>query len=194
MAPLSAARYPERMTGASIAYRWTRSEFLRAWEAGAFDHRVELVEGEVWPVVIGSWHGRAVFRIARKLPTDGVEVTSETLPTAQSLPDPDCWVLRADADQVDSIGSKIAVWDPSDVLLVIEISDETVMQDLSVKAKLYGRAGYSAYWVVTKTVIYEHTEPTATGYRTRKEYRPGDHIPVHYAGTELAVDDLLFAG
>jgi hypothetical protein len=134
-----------------------------------------------------------VFRIARKLPTDGVEVTSETLPTAQSLPDPDCWVLRANADQVDSIGSKIAVWDPSDVLLVIEISDETVMQDLSVKAKLYGRAGYSAYWVVTKTVIYEHTEPTTTGYRTRKEYRPGDHIPVHYAGTELAVDELLSA-
>ncbi|MEU1957765.1 hypothetical protein [Nocardia sp. NPDC019255] len=42
------------MTEASIAYRWTRSEFLHAWEAGAFDHRVELVEGELWPVVIGS--------------------------------------------------------------------------------------------------------------------------------------------
>lgn len=188
----SAARYPERMTEASIAYRWTRSEFLRAWEAGAFDHRVELVEGEVWPVVIGSWHGRAVFRIARQLPTKGVEVTSETLPTAQSLPDPDCWVLRADADQVDSLGPKIAVWDPSDVLLVIEISDETVMQDLGIKAKLYGRAGYSTYWVVTRTVVYEHTEPTPTGYRTRKEYRPGDDIPVHYAGVTIPVDDLLF--
>ncbi|MGK8523564.1 hypothetical protein ACRS6B_19345 [Nocardia asteroides] len=110
------------MTEASIAYRWTRSEFLRAWEAGAFDHRVELVEGEVWPVVIGSWHGRAVFRIARKLPTDGVEV----------------------------IG-----WSP-------------------------------------RTVIYEHTEPTTSGYRTRKEYRPGDDIPVHYSGTTIPVDDLLF--
>ncbi|MEU1957764.1 Uma2 family endonuclease [Nocardia sp. NPDC019304] len=133
-----------------------------------------------------------MFRIARELPTKGVEVTSETLPTAQSLPDPDCWVLRADADQVDSIGTEIAVWDPADVLLVIEISDETVMQHLGVKAKLYGQAGYSTYWVVTRTVIYEHTEPIPTGYRTRKEYRPGDRIPVHHADTTIAVDDLLF--
>jgi hypothetical protein len=48
------------------------------------------------------------------------------------------------------------------------------------------------YWVVTKDVVFEHTEPTPTGYRTRTEYRPGDRIPVRYAETTLAVDDLLF--
>lgn len=37
------------------------AEIVReAWEAGAFDHRVELVEGEVWPVVIGDWHGETL--------------------------------------------------------------------------------------------------------------------------------------
>jgi hypothetical protein len=36
------------MTQPALAYRWSRSEFVRAWEAGAFDHRVEFVEGEIW--------------------------------------------------------------------------------------------------------------------------------------------------
>ena len=46
------------MSSTVAPYRWSVSEFLRAWEAGAFDHRVELVEGEVWPVVNGDWHGK----------------------------------------------------------------------------------------------------------------------------------------
>lgn len=82
-------------------------------------------------------------------------------------------------------------WDSSDVLLVVEVSDGTVLADLNVKTALYGGAGYQVYWVVTQDVIYEHTQPTDRGYRTRTEYRPGEHIPVGYAGTTLAVADLL---
>ncbi|NNH72583.1 Uma2 family endonuclease [Nocardia uniformis] len=176
---------------ATLSYHWSRDEFVRAWDADVFERRVELVEGEVWPVVIGSWHGETVMTVAAVLPRRGVRISSSTLPTGDSLPDPDCWVRRRDAEPTESIGSRLAVWDPRDLLLVIEVSDETVMQDLGVKAKLYGRAGYPAYWVVTKDVIYEHTEPTASGYRLRAEYRAGDRIPIRYADTDLAVDDLL---
>ncbi|MGW6421189.1 hypothetical protein ACWF82_00790 [Nocardia sp. NPDC055053] len=38
---------------------------------------------------------------------------------------------------------------------------------------------------------YEHTQPTAAGYRTRTEYRAGEQIPVGYATESLAVDALL---
>ncbi len=51
------------MTDTVPNYRWSPSKFIRAWEAGAFDRRVELVDGEVWPVIIGSWHGRTVARL-----------------------------------------------------------------------------------------------------------------------------------
>lgn len=91
------------------------------------------------------------------------------------------------------VGSKISVWDPSDVLLVVEVSDETVLSDLNTKAKLYARAGYAVYWVVTKDMIYEHTEPSPDGYLTSHKYRPGTRIPVNYADTTIAVDDLLFS-
>jgi putative restriction endonuclease len=179
------------MTQATLAYDWTRDEFLRAWEAGVFRHRVELVNGEVWPVVISPWHGKTVGRVTRALPGSGVEVTSGTLPSGESLPDPDCWVQRADAKPVRPLGSKLVVWDPADVLLVVGVSDDTMLHDLHIKAKLYGKAGYPVYWVVTREAIHEHTRPTANGYHTREEYRPGERIPVRYAGTDLAVADLI---
>jgi hypothetical protein len=36
-----------------------------------------------------------------------------------------------------------------------------------------------------------HTGPISTGYRTRVEYLHGERIPVAYAATDLAVDDLI---
>jgi hypothetical protein len=68
----------------------------------------------------------------------------------------------------------------------LSAADETTIQDLNVKAKLYGQAGYPLSWVVT-----QHTGPISTGYRTRVAYRHGERIPVPYAATDLAVDDLI---
>jgi hypothetical protein len=174
-----------------LAYRWSQSEFVRAWEANAFDHRVELVDGEIWPVVIGSWHGDTVGQLLAILPREGVRVTTATLPTGESLPDPDCWVRRADAEPVGTVGTRLAIWDAADILLVVEVADETTIQDLNVKAKLYGKAGYPVYWVVTQEAIYVHTTPISSGYRTRVEYLHGERIPVAYASTELSVDELI---
>ena len=179
------------MTEPALAYHWSLSEFVRASEAGAFDHRVELIEGDIWPVVVGSWHGDAVGQLLALLPRSGVRLTTATLPAGDSLPDPDCWVRRADAIPIGTIGSRLSVWDPADVLLVVEVSDETVIHDLNVKTRLYGSAGYPVYWVVTQDRIFEHTGPTPSGYRTRVEYAPGERIPVAYADVDLAVEDLL---
>lgn len=179
------------MTQPAAAYRWSQSEFVRAWEAGAFDHRVELVDGEIWPVVIGSWHGDTVGQLLALLPRSGARVTTATLPTGGSLPDPDCWVRRADAVPIGTVGTRLSVWDAADVLLVVEVADETTIQDLNVKAMLYGQAGYPVYWVLTQDAIYEHTTPIPTGYRTRVEYHRGQRIPVSYAAMDLAIDDLI---
>ncbi len=178
---------------APVAYRWSAAEFLRAWEADVFDHRVELVEGEVWPVVSGSWHGDTQALVARVLWTPDVRVSTSTLDvgSATSLPDPDCFIRRVDAKPIGTRGSRLEIWDPADVHLVVEVSDDSVIVDLNIKAKLYGGAGYALYWVVTRDAIYEHTSPTPQGYRTRNEYRSGDRIPVAYAETALSVDEIL---
>jgi putative restriction endonuclease len=183
----------ELMIQPVLAYHWSQSEFVRASDAGAFDHRVELVEGEIWPVVIGSWRGETVGQLIAVLPRAGVKVSTATLPTGESLPDPDCWVRRAGATPIGTVGTRLSVWQAADVLLVVEVSDETTIHDLNVKANVYGQAGYPVYWVVTQEAIYEHTGPITGGYRTRVEYRPGERIPVPYAGTDLAVEDLIAA-
>jgi hypothetical protein len=173
-------------------YRWSVSEFVRAWEAGAFEHRVELIEGELWPVLIAGWHGRAVGNVTYLLRRYGKAlVSTATLPSGDSLPDPDCWVQRPDARPREVLGSRMEVWAPDDVLLVVEVSDATKLADLMTKARIYGSAGYAVYWVVTEDAIYEHTEPTAGGYRHRTEYRSGEKLPLAYAGVELSVDELI---
>ncbi len=176
-------------------YRFSRDGFVRAWEAGAFDQRVELIDGEVWPVVIGTWHGRTTAIVIIQLGrVGGGEVTSATLPSSGSLPDPDCWVLRPGARPAEAISERLDAWNPADVLLVVEVSDETVLADLNIKARLYGEAGYPVYWVVTRDGIYEHLGPGPGGYRTRARYGRAERILVGFAGTDLAVDELLAPG
>lgn len=149
----------------TVAYRWDVASFLRAEDLGVFAGRVELVEGEVWSVGLGFWHGSAAPQVVVALQGQG-RVLMATLPSEQSLPDPDVWLLRPGAQPVDQVSPRIPRWDPADVLLVVEVSDETVEADLTIKAGLYARAGYARYWVVTRDGVHEHTDPRDGAYRS----------------------------
>ena len=150
---------------ASVAYRWDVEAFLRAHDAEVFRTRVELVDGEVWPVVIGDWHGQTTFRVAAALSGQGV-LSAATLATGPSLPDPDVWVRDPGATAVDVVSARLSRWDPAGVRLVVEVSDETEQADLTTKARVYGSAGYRRYWVVTRDGVHVHTDPVADGYAT----------------------------
>ncbi len=182
------------MTAQALRYRWTQHEFIRAATAGVFDERVELVDGEVWPVVIGDWHGPTTMRCAHLLTVDDVVVTQESLATGDSLPGPDFWVRSTLAEPTAKVSPRLSRWAADDVLLVVEVSDETVVVDLNTKSRLYGAAGYPVYWVITREAVFEHTRPDADGYRSVVRYRPGDRIPVPYADTSVAVGDLVGPG
>lgn len=179
------------MTSLRTAWRWSATEFLRAHDAGAFEGRVELVEGEVWPVVIGDWHGKTVVRLTRRLPDEGVDITTATLASGDSLPDPDCWVLTSGAEPRGELSERLSLWRADDVLLVVEVSDDTLFDDLTVKARVYGSAGYPVLWVVSPEKVYVHTRPIPGGYAERQEYVRGQRVPVPYADVELAVDELI---
>ena len=159
----------------TVAYRWDVETFLRAHDAGVFGQRVELVEGEVWPVVLGDWHGKVTVRVVAALLQHG-DPRQSTLPSAGSLPDPDVWLLRPDAQPAGALSARLSSWSPDDVLLVVEVSDETVEQDLTVKARLYAEAGWQRYWVVTRDAVHEHTLPTATGYRSVRRLLAGEDV------------------
>ncbi|MGH9042082.1 MAG: Uma2 family endonuclease [Acidimicrobiia bacterium] len=177
-------------------WSWSEEAFIRAWEAGVFgDQRVEMVQGEVWPVSIGPWHGIVAARLIRALPEDGWQVTLATLPAVGSLPDPDAWVMRRGAEPVSRLGEtgRLARWSPADVALVVEISDTSLFVDTEVKSKVYGAAGYPVYWVLHRGGAEVFTDPFEAGYR-RRDHVPNDgELPVPYANVRLAVADILDA-
>ena len=170
------------MTAEAQQHRWSTEGFLRAWEAGAFDDaRVEMVEGEVWPVSIGTWHGDTTVEVTLALPRDGVKISTQSLVLPTSVVDPDLWVRPADAEPARMASRRLAAWGASDVLLIVEVSDETLQADLTDKARTYSAAGFPVYWVVSREVVHEHTDPTLFGYRSVRRYWPGDRLPVPYA-------------
>ena len=78
-------------------------------------------------MVIGRWHGKTVGEIIAVLKRWPGEVTTATLPSGEPLPDPACWVLREKAESVDTLAAKPEHWAPADVLLVVEVSEETLL-------------------------------------------------------------------
>lgn len=108
----------------------------------------------------------------------------------ESLPDPDLWLGRVGAQPVDVVSARLSRWDPADVLLVVEVADETVQEDLTIKARLYAAAGYARYWVVTHDGIHEHTTPTGEGYRRVRRAAAGDSVDLP-DGTLITIRELI---
>jgi hypothetical protein len=178
-------------------WRWDEEAFVVAWEAGVFrDRRVELVEGEVWPVSIGVWHGAVAGNVTRALPDDHGRITTSSLPAGGSVPDPDVWVHRRGAQPVSRLGStgRLARWSAGDVALVVEVADTSLIADLEIKPRVYGRAGYPVYWVVHRGGVEVFSEPYESGYRQRSTIPAAGRLTVPYrSDVELAVTDLLDA-
>jgi hypothetical protein len=152
---------------------------------------VELVDGALWPVPIGSWHGDTAGRVVRALPNDGFVVTMSSLPTGSSVPDPDCWVRPALATPAATVSGRLSAWRHEDVLLVVEVSDETVEADLTIKADLYAAAGYGAYWVVTWQDVHTHSDASANDYQRVELAAPSDRVTVPNTDVSIPVAALI---
>ena len=178
-------------------WRWDEESFVVAWEAGVFrDQRVELVEGEVWPVSLGTWHGAVAGNVTRLLPNSDWRVTSTSLPAAGSVTDPDVWVHRRGARPVSRLGAsgRLARWRAGDVALVVEVADASFAADVDVKTRIYGRSGFGTYWVVHRGGVEVFSEPFEAGYRRRLPAPVTGTVPVPYRpDVFLAVADLLDA-
>jgi Uma2 family endonuclease len=79
-----------------------------------------------------------------------------------------------------------------DILLLIEVSDSTLLYDLEVKARLYAKHGVPEYWVIdlVDNRVWRHRRPSGQGYAQRDEIDEGAlELPVD-AG-EIAVAELF---
>jgi Uma2 family endonuclease len=134
----------------ATAKRFTVTEYHRLAELGFFgeDERVELIKGEIIQMAAkGTPHcvcETLLFRELIRLLLDRAMVRGQQpiIIRDHSEPEPDLTIVRNINDNYLSSHPK-----PSDILLVIEISNSTLKYDREVKLPLYAEAGISDYWI-----------------------------------------------
>lgn len=162
-----------------VHYKLTADEYQRMIETGiiAEGAPVELIAGElIQMAAFGGEHLLRVGDLTRLLilatePPVFVSPQGSIRLDARSEPEPDFAILRS-----RPLGRTPPPAD--EVILVIEVSDSSLMYDLNVKAPLYARAGIPEYWVVdlTDQRVLRHRVPRDGRYAIVEEFRGDDKI------------------
>ncbi len=135
----------------AIPKRFTIDDYHQLIELGFLTEgdRVELVRGELIQMVSkGTPHTFSTTRLCRQLDRllgDQVNIRGqepiEILPNSEPEPD----VVLAKGNESDYLAHHPY---PEDILLVVEISDLTLIYDQTIKLSVYAEAGISNYWIV----------------------------------------------
>jgi Uma2 family endonuclease len=182
--------------------RFTVDEYHRMIRDGYFaaDERFELVEGLIVEKMPRDPVHDAALEIAlallqRHMP-EGWRVRPQCAITlSDSEPEPDLAVVRGVPTEYVSHHPG-----PSDLALVVEISNTTLADDRQLKARIYARAGITVYWIINLVDrrIEMYTDPSgddsAPAFRQRQDFALGASVPLSINGTErgpIAVTDLL---
>ena len=168
---------------------------IAAAAAGVFsaDARLELIDGEILDMTPqGSRHATAF-----SLGADAVQRAFGSgyyvrlqLPLAladHSEPEPDIAVMEGDVrDYRDE--------HPRTALLIVEVSDDSLRRDRTVKQRLYARCGVPDYWILSLADAHLeiYRDPGEGGYRTVIVRRAGETVaPLSRPAATIRVGDLL---
>jgi len=125
---------------------WTVAEVEWLTDLGGFgDAKYELIEGDlIEKMPQNEPHFNGVLLMQYKLLSlfgEGFLVLAQLpMRLGNSKPEPDLSVIEGVPQ------GRIAI--PTTALLVVEISDTTLLTDQTTKAHIYARAGIEEYWVV----------------------------------------------
>lgn len=170
-------------------------EYYRMAQAGVLtpDDRVELIEGEIIKMgPIGSPHAACVSRLndlLRDLQKTMVRIQNPIRLNEFSEPVPDIVILKS---RKDYYAARHPI--PSDVFLIIEVSDTSVVSDRHVKVPLYARAHIPEVWLINlpKKVIEVYCEPLEGAYRKSRKFKRGESlVALSVPGLEIKVDDIF---
>jgi len=176
---------------------FTSDEYQRMADVGILGEydRVELIEGEILLMSpIGRLHQACVDRLTMAL-TPKVATRAilrgqgPILLSERSQVQPDIALLKL---REDFYASEYPT--PSDVVLLIEVSDKTLVPDRRVKMPLYAREGITEVWIVNlqEGIVEVYSQPSEKGYKTVRQSRRGESIMVPgFPEITLQVNDIL---
>jgi Uma2 family endonuclease len=112
----------------------------------------------------------------------------------ESVPEPDIAVAVGPEDLYDDAHPTFA-----DMRLTVEVADSSLVEDRTMKLRIYARHRIPEYWIVNLVDrrVEVYTRPRAgrvPAYRVRTDYGPGEKVPVVLGGDTLggiSVDDIL---
>ncbi|HKA22520.1 MAG TPA: Uma2 family endonuclease [Blastocatellia bacterium] len=176
---------------------FTVDEYHQLVERGFLseDSPVELIEGEVVRMSpIGSRHAGVVNRSTmylNRLLADVVVVSVQNPIRLSDVsePQPDISLLRPREDFYSDSHPG-----PGDVLVVIEVADESLRFDRKVKLPLYARAGIPQVWLIDlqKNVVEIHSKPRSGRYQMSVSLKRGDGLVIpELADFSFKVENLL---
>jgi Uma2 family endonuclease len=160
--------------------------------------RVELLDGKIIDrSPIGPFHGGVVKRLNRFFHehSDGrwlVVVQDPIHLDEHSELQPDLMLLRPAADDYTTRHPR-----PSDVFLLIEVSDTSLIFDRQEKLSAYARAGIPEAWIINlpERRIEVYREPSPIGYGVTTASEPGTQlVPLAFPDVRLDVAALLKHG
>jgi Uma2 family endonuclease len=187
-------------SGTPPLHRITVDEYERIVASGALEdpNRIELIDGYMVDKMAKnpehSFSATAIHQaFVDRLPAGWLARKEEPVRIpAYNEPEPEVAVVRGiNADYRRRIPT------PDDVALLVEVSDSTLAQDQGLKLMAYATDRIPVYWIVNLVdrQIEVYTRPTKAGrYRSRKDYKPGQQVPVVIDGQPLppiAVDDIM---
>ena len=180
---------------------WTRSEYERLVDLGAFDRDpIELIGGQLLVAEPqGAYHvtaiGAADDALRAALPSGWIVRTQAPLALDdESAPEPDLAIVagtRADFRRAH----------PARPALVIEVSETSLAFDRQQKGSLYARAGIGDYWIVDllghAVEVYREPRPDPAApygwrYATVQRLATPDIVsPLAVPGVRIPVASLL---
>jgi Uma2 family endonuclease len=182
-------------------WRWTLEDYRKMAEAGILkeQERTELVQGEIVELPMQSeFHAHVLNSIWRALmsredalvPGHIVMARSPVVISNDTEVQPDVVVAFGSHSEFDARHPS-----PSDVRLLVEVSDERLRTDQTKKYLIYACAGIPEYWLVNLGAkqLEVYRQPTGTGYSVSLIYKPGDVVnPLIAPSVDIAVSDVLY--
>ncbi len=173
-------------------YKFTLELFERMSDEGQFgDARVELLNGEITVKAMQKPpHAQAVRKLSKRLEKllGEAAIVSAQLPMILLSPppdfvEPDIALLRLPAEEYDNRNVE-----SRDALLVIEVSDTTLIRDSGVKLEAYARNTIPEVWILNlnKNLLEVYREPFDTEYASKRTYKVGMKVaPLEFPDVPL---------
>jgi Uma2 family endonuclease len=172
-------------------------EFQRIADAGIFppDSRFELIRGEIIEMPIPTrLHSGRVNKLTRvftsKLGESAIVcIQNPMFVDKMSEPRPDVVICKPLPELFGPFEPE-----PSDVLLLVEISDTSLRYDTKIKSRLYAEAGIPEYWIlnIPNDILQVCTDPSDGEYRRIENLERGQTITAQMLpGFVFTSDELL---